>query len=113
MFQWVGDINAGFPSAAEGYEDQPLDLYELIPNPAATFFFRVKGDDLRHEHLRDGSYLIVDRSIIAHLWMRPLTQGGQCRLRYFPQQRRESSQNLRYFPSPPEVGGGGGIVVPH
>jgi DNA polymerase V len=64
MFQWVGDINAGFPSAAEGYEDQPLDLYELIPNPAATFFFRVKGDDLRHEHLRDGSYLIVDRSLI-------------------------------------------------
>jgi DNA polymerase V len=63
MFQWVGDINAGFPSAAEGYEDQPLDLYELIPNPAATFFFRVEGDDLRHEHLRDGSYLIVDRSI--------------------------------------------------
>lgn len=63
MLQWVGDINAGFPSAAEGYEDRPLDLYELIPNPAATFFFRVKGDDLRHEHLRDGSYLIVDRSV--------------------------------------------------
>lgn len=63
MLMLAGDINAGFPSAAEGYEDQPLDLYELIPNPAATFFYRVKGDELRHEHLRDGSYLIVDRSV--------------------------------------------------
>jgi DNA polymerase V len=63
MLMWAGDINAGFPSAAEGYEDQPLDLYELIPNPAATFIFRVKGDELRHEHLCDGSYLIVDRSV--------------------------------------------------
>jgi hypothetical protein len=54
----LGDINAGFPSAAEGYEDQPLDLHEyLVRNPAATFFYRVQGDCLRHEYLRDGSNL--------------------------------------------------------
>jgi DNA polymerase V len=68
MLQWAGDINAGFPSAAEGYEDQPLDLHRLlIAHPAATFFFWVKGDALRHQHIRDGSILIVDRSVHPRL----------------------------------------------
>ena len=38
-------IRAGFPSPAEDYIDQPLDLNEhLIHHPAATFFVRVAGD---------------------------------------------------------------------
>lgn len=61
--QWLGFINAGFPSAAEGYEDIPLNLHDLVvQNPAATFFYRVNGDHLRHEYVRDGSLLVVDRS---------------------------------------------------
>ena len=57
-------ISAGFPSAAEGFEDEPLDLHRwLVRHPAATFLFRVRGDALRDEHIRDGSLLIVDRSI--------------------------------------------------
>lgn len=64
MFQWLGDINAGFPSVAERYEDQPLNLYDLIPRPAATFIHRVRGDDLKEEHIRHGAYLIVDRSLV-------------------------------------------------
>jgi len=59
--EWV---SAGFPSAAEGYEDEPLNLHEwIVRNPAATFFYRVRGDDLAGEHIRDGSILVVDRSI--------------------------------------------------
>lgn len=62
--QWVGDISAGFPSAAEGYEEEPLNLHAwLVHNPAATFFYRVRGDALRAEYLRNGSILVVDRSI--------------------------------------------------
>jgi SOS-response transcriptional repressor LexA len=64
MLTCLGAINAGFPSAAEGYEDEPLDLYQLIPRPAATFFHRVRGDELKEEHIRHGAYLIVDRSLI-------------------------------------------------
>jgi len=57
-------LSAGFPSAAEGYEDEPLNLHDwLVRNPAATFFFRVSGDVLREEHIRDGSLLVVDRSL--------------------------------------------------
>lgn len=59
--EWV---SAGFPSAAEGYEDEPLNLHELlVKNPAATFFYRVAGDHLRAEFIRDGSILVVDRSV--------------------------------------------------
>jgi DNA polymerase V len=57
-------LSAGFPSAAEGYEDEPLDLHAwVVRNPAATFFFRARGDELCHEHIRDGSILVVDRSV--------------------------------------------------
>lgn len=57
-----GDIAAGFPSAAEGFEDEPLDLHKwLVRRPAATFFFRAQG--LEHEHICDGSVLVVDRSL--------------------------------------------------
>jgi DNA polymerase V len=57
-------ISAGFPSAAEGYEDEPLNLHEwIVRNPPATFFFRVQGEALYKEHIRDGSVVVVDRSI--------------------------------------------------
>lgn len=61
--RYVEDISAGFPSAAEGYEDAPLNLHDwIVRHPAATFFYRVRGD-LLHEHIRDGSILVVDRSV--------------------------------------------------
>lgn len=60
----AGNLSAGFPSAAEGYEDEPLNLHEwLVRNPAATFFYRVEGNGLEHEHIRHGSVLVVDRSV--------------------------------------------------
>ncbi len=59
-----GSVNAGFPSPAQGYEDEPLDLNEwLVRHPAATFFFRARGPHLAREGIRDGSLLVVDRSI--------------------------------------------------
>ena len=62
------NLSAGFPSAAEGYEDEPLNLHNwLVLNPAATFFYRIRGDELRAEHVRDGSILVVDRSLHPRL----------------------------------------------
>jgi DNA polymerase V len=64
MLPLVGDINAGFPRGAEGYEDRSLNLHEwLVQNPAATFFYRVQVNELHDEHVRDGSVLVVDRSL--------------------------------------------------
>lgn len=60
----VGCIAAGFPSPAEGYEDAGLNVHDyVVQNPAATFFWRVRGDALTSEGILDGSVLVVDRSV--------------------------------------------------
>ena len=57
-------VKAGFPSPADDFLEQPLDLNRaLIPNPAATFFVRVEGDSMRDAGIDDGDLLIVDRSV--------------------------------------------------
>ena len=59
-----GSIPAGFPSPAQGYEDEPLDLNELLmPHPAASFFYRVRGSDLERDGLPHDAILVVDRSV--------------------------------------------------
>lgn len=59
-----GSVSAGFPSPAQGYEDEPLDLNELlVQHPAATFFFRATGRHLDAEGVREGALLVVDRSV--------------------------------------------------
>jgi len=55
---------AGFPSPAEDYVDQRLDLNEhLVRNPAATYFIRVQGDSMRGAGIASGDLLVVDRSV--------------------------------------------------
>jgi DNA polymerase V len=57
-------VPAGFPSPAQGYEDDPLDLNQLcIKHPAATYFARMTGDSLIEAGMYDGDILIVDRSL--------------------------------------------------
>jgi len=57
-------VTAGFPSPAEDYIDQRLDLNELlIKNPAATFFVRVAGDSMTGAGINHDDILIVDRSL--------------------------------------------------
>jgi DNA polymerase V len=63
--RFLGTINAGFPSAAEGYEDPPLNIHEwLVKNPTATIFYRVQGDELAKEHICHGSMAVVDKSLV-------------------------------------------------
>lgn len=57
-------VQAGFPSPAESYVDNALDLNQfLVPNPPSTFFVRVSGDSMNKAGLDDGDLLIVDRSL--------------------------------------------------
>ena len=59
-------VPAGFPSPAEDYADQPLDLAShLVRNPAATMLVRAKGDSMKGAGIHDGALLVVDRSIEA------------------------------------------------
>ncbi|MCX8081156.1 MAG: translesion error-prone DNA polymerase V autoproteolytic subunit [Bacteroidia bacterium] len=57
-------VAGGFPSPAEDFSEERLDIRQyLIKNPASTFFARVRGDSMREAGISDGDLLVVDRSI--------------------------------------------------
>jgi len=57
-------ISAGFPSPADDFLDLSIDLNkELIKNPSATFYGRVRGDSMKDAGLEDGDLLIIDKSL--------------------------------------------------
>ena len=59
-------VSAGFPSPAQDYVEQALDLNKLcIKRPAATFFVRVQGDSMIEAGIFPNDILVVDRSIRA------------------------------------------------
>jgi DNA polymerase V len=56
-------IPAGWPSPAENYIEDYLDLHKLVvKNEAATFFMRVTGHSMVGAGIHDGDLLVVDRS---------------------------------------------------
>lgn len=56
----------GFPSPAQDYIDQRLDLNQLlVRNAPATFYMRVQGDSMRGAGIASGDLLVVDRSVQA------------------------------------------------
>jgi DNA polymerase V len=56
--------SAGFPSPAEDFLDDGIDLNDaLIRNPAATYLYRAEGWSMLHAGICDGDILIVDRSV--------------------------------------------------
>jgi DNA polymerase V len=55
---------AGFPSPAQDFEEESLDINEyLVSNSTATFFVRVEGDSMTGAGIQPGDILVVDRSI--------------------------------------------------
>ena len=57
-------VACGFPSPADDYLDQPLDLNEhLIIHPSATFFARASGHSMNGCGIYDKDLLIIDRSM--------------------------------------------------
>src|SRR4051812_27977846 len=59
-------VPAGFPSPADDFIEQRLDLTShLVRNPEATFFVRAKGDSMTDIGIQDGALLVVDRSLEA------------------------------------------------
>ena len=63
---FIARIAAGFPSPADDFIEDRLDLNEfLIKHPAATFFVRVAGDSMLKAGIHSGDILIVDRALSA------------------------------------------------
>ena len=63
---FVNTVSAGFPSPAQDYVEQTLDLNELcIQHPAATYFVRVDGQSMIEAGIYPDDILVVDRSVTA------------------------------------------------
>lgn len=56
----------GFPSPAQDYVEQTIDLNQhCVSHPAATFYVRASGHSMIGEGINDGDMLIIDRAITA------------------------------------------------
>lgn len=57
-------ISAGFPSPADDFIENQLDIFDrIIKHPASTFLVRAKGNSMTDKGIQDGDILIVDRSL--------------------------------------------------
>lgn len=57
-------IRAGFPSPAQDYMEQAIDLNkEIVKHPASTFYGRVVGNSMRDEGIEEGDILVIDKSL--------------------------------------------------
>lgn len=57
-------VSAGFPSSAENFVENSLDLNDLlIEHPSATFYVKVIGNSMINAGINSGDILIVDRSL--------------------------------------------------
>lgn len=57
-------IRAGFPSPAQDYMTDTIDLNkELVLHPATTFYARAVGNSMTGFGISDGDLLVIDKSI--------------------------------------------------
>jgi DNA polymerase V len=64
MFKAADRVSAGFPSPAEDFAVQRIDLTAiLVIHPQATFLLRVSGDSMKDAGIYDGDTLVVDKAI--------------------------------------------------
>lgn len=63
---YTAQASCGWPSPADDYIDQEINLHEMVVrNPPATFFLRAAGDSMIGVGIHDGDLLVVDRSLDA------------------------------------------------
>lgn len=56
-------LPAGFPSPADDYQEQSLDIGAyLVKRRGTTFFMRVEGDSMVGAGINDGDLLVIDRA---------------------------------------------------
>lgn len=63
---YLSAVQAGWPSPADDYIDQQINLHEyIVKNPASTYFLRAAGDSMLGCGIHDDDLLVVDRSLAA------------------------------------------------
>lgn len=57
-------VHAGFPSSADDFIEEMIDLNQvLVPNPVASYLWRVVGDCMIDVKIFPGDVVVVDRSL--------------------------------------------------
>ena len=57
-------IECGFPSPAQDYMEEDIDLTKLlIRHPLATFLIRAKGDSMNKANIPHNALLLIDKSL--------------------------------------------------
>ncbi len=60
-------VRAGFPSPAQDYMENSIDLNrDLVQHPESTFYARVVGDSMVDADVHQGDILMVDKSVEIH-----------------------------------------------
>ena len=60
---YLSPVSAGFPSPAEDFIEEKLDLNSyLINNQPATFLVKVQGESMKNAGINSGDILVVDKS---------------------------------------------------
>lgn len=63
---FISRVTAGFPSPAQDYIENSLDLNDLcIKHPSATYFVRCDGDSMIDAGIHQDDVLVVDRALQA------------------------------------------------
>ena len=77
-------VRAGFPSPAQNYMGESIDLNKyLIEHAESTFYARVTGDSLCDAGVEEGDILIVDKSLTPRNGdMAVCCVGGEFTLKY-------------------------------
>lgn len=80
-------VQAGFPSPADDFLVERLDVMKLlIKHPQASFFWRVRGDSMIGANIADGSLLAIDRAIKPrHMSIVVAVVDGECTCKYLHQ----------------------------
>lgn len=61
-----GGIKAGFPSPAQDYLTDSIDLNrDIIKHKESTFYGRVDGDSMKDAGMGDGDIIVVDKALEA------------------------------------------------
>lgn len=57
-------VRAGFPSPAQDYMENSIDLNrDLVNHPESTFYARVVGDSMVEDGVNEGDILVIDKSL--------------------------------------------------
>ncbi|MBM7342188.1 translesion error-prone DNA polymerase V autoproteolytic subunit [Pantoea coffeiphila] len=63
---FISRVPCGFPSPAQDYIEQRIDLNDLlVSHPSSTYFIKVSGDSMIEGGIGEGDMLVVDSSLKA------------------------------------------------